>query len=84
MQLVPFHNTSLQLLFERVVVEIAADDHQLVFAGAFPIGVIDREALSSQVEDMPPLAFLEPKNPLGAKDSGWQLVVEEVLKSPEA
>jgi len=41
MQLVPFHNAGLQLLFERVVVEIAANDHQLVFAGAFPIGVID-------------------------------------------
>ena len=40
-----FHNTGLQLLFDRVVVEIAANDHQLVFAGAFPVGVIDREAL---------------------------------------
>ena len=41
MRLVPFNNAGLQLLFERVVVEIAANDHQLVFAGAFPIGVID-------------------------------------------
>ena len=41
MQLVPFHNAGLQLLFEHVVVEIAANDHQLVFTGAFPIGVID-------------------------------------------
>ena len=41
MQLVPFHNAGLQLLLDRVVVEIPANDHQLVFAGAFPIGVID-------------------------------------------
>ena len=65
------------------MVEIAANDHQLVFAGPFPIGVIDREAFARQVEHMPPLAFLEPENPLRAKDGGWQLVVEEVLKSPQ-
>ena len=41
MRLVPFNNAGLQLLFERVVVEIAANNHQLVFAGAFPVGVID-------------------------------------------
>ena len=66
------------------MVEVSANDHQLVFAGSFPIGVIDREAFARQVEHMPPLAFLEPKNPLRAKDSGWKLVVEEVLKGPQA
>ena len=66
------------------MIKISADDHQLVFTGPFPIGVIDREAFARQVEHMPPLAFLEPKNPLRAKDSGWQLVVEEVLKSPQS
>ena len=36
-----FHNTGLQLLLDRVVVEIPANDHQLVFTGSFPIGVVD-------------------------------------------
>ena len=65
------------------MVEIPANDHQLVFTGPFPIGVVDREAFACQVEDMAPLALLKPKNSLGAKDGGWQLVVEEVLKSPQ-
>ena len=64
------------------MVEVSANDHPLDFTGALPIGVIDREAFAGQEAHMPPLAFLEPENPLRAEDSGWQLVVEEVLKSP--
>jgi len=62
------------------VIEIAADDHQLILAGADPVAVIDREAFACQVEDMAPLALVEPENALGAEDGRRQLVVEEILE----
>ena len=50
------------------MIQIAADQHQLVFARIRPIGVIDREAFPCQVEDVSALAFLKPENSFGAKD----------------
>ena len=65
---------------QRVVIQIATDQHQLVFARIRPIGVIDREAFPCQVEDVSALAFLKPENSFGAKDFLGELVVEKILE----
>ena len=71
----------LQLAPQLVVVEVLADQHNLVLAGRIrPVGVVDREALAGQVKHMPPLTFVEPQDPLGPEDFRGQLVVEEVLE----
>ena len=62
------------------MVHLLTDQHQLVFALAIPIAVIDREAFASQVENMALFAFAEPKDAFGTKNAVWQLIVKEVLK----
>ena len=70
----------MKLLPEGAVVHLLTDQHQLVLAFAIPIAVINREAFSSQVENMTLFTFVEPKDAFGAKHAVWQLIVEEVLK----
>jgi len=68
------------LLAQLAVVEVTADQHQLVLALALPFGVIDRETFAGQMKDMAPLTFVKPENPLGPKHAAGQLVVQEVLE----
>ena len=73
-------HTGLKLLAQTVVVEIAADDHQLVLARSRPVAVINGEAFARKVKHMSPLAFVEPEDPLGTEHRGGELIVEEILK----
>ena len=74
------HNTGFELFAQEAVIQVAANDYQLVLAFTGPVTVIDREALACQVEHMPAFTFVEPKNAFSPEDGGWQLVVEEVLE----
>ena len=62
------------------MLQVTADQHQLVLAFTSPVAVIDGEAFSGQMEHMTALTLLEPKNSLGAEHALRQLVVEEVLE----
>ena len=62
------------------MVHLLTDQHQLVFALAIPIAVIDREAFASQVKNMALFAFGEPKDAFRTKNAVWQLIVQEILK----
>ena len=73
-------HTGLKLVAQTVVVEISADDHQLVLARSRPVAVINGEAFARKVKHMSPLAFVEPEDPLGTEHRGGELIVEEILK----
>ena len=78
-----FGHAGLQVLAQLGVVEVFANQHDLVLAIAGgPVGVVDGEALAGQVEDVAPLAFVEPENAFGSEDGGGQLIVEEILEFP--
>ena len=78
-----FGHAGLQVLAQLGVVEVFANQHDLVLAIAGgPVGIVDGEALAGQVEDVAPLAFVEPENAFGPKDRGGQLIVEEILEFP--
>ena len=49
--------TGLELFPQRLVVNVAADQHQLIFAITAPVGVVDGKAFARQMEHM--AAFLE-------------------------
>jgi hypothetical protein len=57
--------TGLQLLAQASVVEVSADQHELVFAITGPFGVVYGKTFASEVENVTLLTFFEPKNPLG-------------------
>ena len=76
---IPGH-TGLELAAKPVVVQLASDQHQLVLAGPVPVGVIDGEALASQVEHMAALTLIEPENALGAEHPLGELIIEKILK----
>ena len=73
-------HTGLKLFPQRVVVDVAADQHQLIFAIPGPVGVVDGKAFARQMEQMAAFAFVEPKDALGAENLLGHLVVEEVLE----
>ena len=75
-----FGNAGLKLPPQGAVVHLLTDQHQLVFALAIPLAVIDRKAFASQVKNMALFAFVEPQDAFGTKNALGQLVVEEVLK----
>ena len=78
-----FGHAGLQVLAQLGVVEVFANQHDLVLAIAGgPVGVVDGEALAGQVEDVATLAFVEPENAFGSEDGGGQLIVEEILEFP--
>jgi hypothetical protein len=74
--------TGLQLVAQASVVEVSADQHELVFAITGPLGVVNRKTLASEVKDVSLLAFVEPENAFGPEHLLWQLIIEEVLKFP--
>ena len=73
-------HTGLELLPQFVVVDVAADQHQLIFAITGPVGVVDGKAFACQMEHMAAFAFVEPQDSLGPKHLLGHLVVEEVLE----
>ena len=73
-------NAVLELLPKEVVVQSTANQHQLILAGSGPVAVVDREPFARQVEHVPTLALLEPKNSFGPKNAFGKMVVEKVLK----
>jgi hypothetical protein len=77
-------DTRLQLLAQPIVVEVSADQHELVFSITGPFGVVNGKTLTSEVEDMALLAFVEPKNALRPEHFLGHLVVEEILKFPQS
>ncbi len=56
-------------MLQHVSIEVAADQHQLVFHAAAPIARIEGEALADQVENVTLVALRDPKQPLGAEDT---------------
>ena len=64
-----FINAGLKLLPQGVVIDVASDQHQLILAFTSPVGVVDREALACEVEDVTSFAFVEPGNPFALKTS---------------
>jgi hypothetical protein len=47
-----------------IVVEVSADQHELVFSITRPLGVVNGKTLASEVKDVALLAFVKPKNAL--------------------
>ena len=78
-----FGNTGLELPPEGAVIHLLTDQHQLIFAFAIPVAVINGEALASKVKNMALFAFFKPKDAFGTKNALRQLIVEEVLKFAE-
>ena len=74
------HHTRLELLPQCGVVDVAADQHQLIFAITGPVGVVDGKAFACQMEHMAAFAFVEPEDSLGPEHLLGHLVVEEVLE----
>ena len=74
------HHTRLELLPQCGVVDVAADQHQLIFAITGPVGVVDGKAFACQMEHMAAFAFVEPQDSLGPEHLLGHLVVEEVLE----
>ena len=62
------------------MVDVPADQHQLILAITGPVGVVDGKAFARQVEHMAAFAFVEPQNSFGSKHFLGHLVVEEVLE----
>ena len=73
-------NTSLELLPQGLVVDVTANQHQLVLAITGPVGVVDRNPFACQMEHMASFAFVEPEDSLGSEHLLGHLVVEEVLE----
>ena len=66
------------------MVEVSADQYELVFSITGPFGVVNGKTLTSEVEDMALLAFVEPKDALCSEYFLGHLVVEEILKFPQS
>ena len=62
------------------MVDVAADQHQLIFAIPVPVGVVNGKAFACQMEHMAAFAFLEPEDSLGPEHLLGHLVVQEVLE----
>ena len=73
-------NTSLELLPQGLVVDVTANQHQLVLAITGPVGVVDGKPFACQMEHMASFAFVEPEDSLGSEHLLGHLVVEEVLE----
>ena len=78
-----FGDTCFELSPQGAVVHLLTDQHQLIFAFAIPVAVINGEALASKVKNMALFAFIKPKDAFGTKNALRQLIVEEVLKFAE-
>ena len=70
----------MELLSDCVVVDVAADQNQLILAIAGPVGVIERKSITRQMEHMAVFAFLEPEDSLCSEHLFGHLVVQEVLE----
>ena len=73
-------NTSLELLPQGLVVDVTANQHQLVLAITGPVGVVDGKSFACQMEHVASFAFVEPEDSLGSEHLLGHLVVEEVLE----
>ena len=73
-------HTRLQLLTQQGVIEVPSDQHELVFAFAGPVGVVNGKALAREVEHMPPFALVEPEDALGPEHLAGELIVQKVLE----
>ena len=73
-------HTGLELFPQGGVVDVAADQHQLILAITGPVGVVDGKAFARQMEHMAAFAFVEPQDSLGPEHLLGHLVVEEVLE----
>ena len=73
-------NTSLELLPQGLVVDVTANQHQLVLAITGPVGVVDGISFACQMEHVASFAFVEPEDSLGSEYLLGHLVVEEVLE----
>ena len=62
------------------MVDVAADQHQLIFAITGPVGVVDGKPFARQMEHVAAFAFVEPKDSLGSEHFLGHLVVQEVLE----
>ena len=74
------HHTRLELLPQCGVVDVAADQHQLIFPITGPVGVVDGKAFACQMEHVAAFAFVEPEDSLGPEHLLRHLVVQEVLE----
>ena len=59
------------MLAQASVVEVSADQHELVFAIPAPFGVVNGKTLASEVKDVSLLALVEPKNALRPEHFLW-------------
>ena len=73
-------HTGLELFPQGGVVDVAADQHQLILAITGPVGVVDGKAFARQMEHMAAFAFVEPQDSFGPEHLLGHLVVEEVLE----
>ena len=72
--------TGLELFPHGVMVDVAADQHQLILSIARPVGVIERKSIARQMEHMAVFAFVEPEDSLGSEHLFGHLVVQKVLE----
>ena len=62
------------------MVDVAADQHQLILAIAGPVGVIERKSIARQMEHMAVFTFVEPEDSLCPEHLFRHLFVQEVLE----
>ena len=70
----------MELLSDCVVVDVAADQHQLILAIAGPVGVIERKSIARQMEHMAVFTFVKPEDSLCPEHLFRHLFVQEVLE----
>ena len=70
----------MELLSDCVVVDVAANQHQLILAIAGPVGVIERKSIARQMEHMAVFTFVEPEDSLCPEHLFRHLFVQEVLE----
>lgn len=65
---------------QLIVIQVLANQHQLIFRGTFPFIIVEGEALAAEVENVPFRAFLKPQDALSTEHVIRELIVQEVLK----
>lgn len=72
--------TVFDLATKHFMIKVLANQNQLIFGFAFPIIIIQGEALTAEVKNVALGAFLKPKDTLSAEYVFGELIVQKVLK----
>jgi hypothetical protein len=59
---------TIELLTEGGVIQVLANQHELVFGLTFPLIVVEGKAFATEMKNVPLGAFLKPEDAFGAED----------------